>query len=119
MARTVNVGATQPTTELLWNKYQQAFLQALDARTATGRRKYDRLSLFAGRRGGKTKIGGIAAVKEMRPNTLGWACAPSYPELQDYVLPAILSLIPRDWIEDWSQSRLELKLKNGARCAFN
>lgn len=118
MARTVSVGATQPQTTLFWNKYQAAFLQALDLRTPRGMRVYDRLSLFAGRRGGKTKIGGIAAVKEMKPDTLGWACAPSYPELQDYVLPAVLSLIPRDWIAEWSQSRLELRLKNGARCAF-
>lgn len=119
MARTVSIGsAAGAQTSLLWNKYQVAFLQALDARNASGRRVYDRLSLFAGRRGGKTRVGGIAAVKSMQPNTLGWACAPSYPELEDYVMPAVLSLVPRSWIAEWSQSRRELTLKNGARCAF-
>jgi hypothetical protein len=114
----VAVGATVASTDLIWNRYQMAFLQAMDARTSSGRRRFNRFALFAGRRGGKTRIGAIAAVREMKPGTLGWACAPSYPELQDYVLPALLSIIPKDWIADWSQSRLELTLVNGARCAF-
>lgn len=112
------IGADSPNTELLWNRYQAAFLQAKAMRTASGRRAFNRFALFAGRRGGKTKIGAVAAVTEMLPNTLGWACAPSYPELQDYVIPAVLALIPRNWIADWSQSRLELTLKNNARVAF-
>ena len=83
-----------------------------------GKRAYRILSLFAGRRGGKTKIGAVGAVEEMQPNTLGWACAPSYPELHDYVIPAVMELIPRHWIQNTSDSRLELTLKNGARVAF-
>jgi len=118
VARTVAVGTVEARAELLWNKYQVAFLQALDARTPRGRRMFDRLSLFAGRRGGKTKIGGLAAVKLMTPNSIGWACAPSYPELEDYVMPAVLGIVPRAWIAEWSQSRRELRLTNGSRCAF-
>lgn len=114
----VAVGATQATTELVWNPYQQAFLQALALRTKGGRRAFNRFALFAGRQGGKTRIGAVAAVTQMTPGSLGWACAPSYPELQDYVLPAVLSIIPRDWIADWSQSRLALELVNGAKCVF-
>jgi hypothetical protein len=118
-SRTV-LGAESAKTSLLWNPYQAAFLQALAARTPAGSRMYNRLALFAGRRGGKTRIGAVAAVSEMKPGTLGWACAPSYPELQDYVIPAVLGLIPRSWFNpnDWSQSRLELRLLNGARVAF-
>lgn len=118
MAKAIAVGADSNKSDLLWNPYQQAFLQALMARTKSGARAFDRLSLFAGRRGGKTRIGAVAAVMEMKPGTIGWACAPSYPELQDYVLPAVMALIPQNWIADWSQSRLELTLVNKARCAF-
>lgn len=115
----VKVGADAPALKLLWNPYQQAFLQALEKRTSKGTRAFDRLSLFAGRRGGKTQIGAVAAVREMRvPKSYGWICAPSYPDLQDFVLPAVMDLVPRAWITDWSQSRLELKLINGARAAF-
>lgn len=118
MAKTVSVGSDAANIDLLWNPYQQAFLQALRARTPRGYRAFDRLSLFAGRRGGKTKIGAVAAVNEMQPGTLGWACAPSYPELEDYVIPAIMELLPRSWIADWSQSRRELTLVNKARVGF-
>jgi len=118
MGSKVAIGADAAETELLWNRYQAAFLQAKAMRTASGKRAFNRFALFAGRRGGKTKIGAVGAVTEMLPNTLGWACAPSYPELQDYVIPAVLSLIPRDWVADWSISRLELTLKNGAKAAF-
>jgi hypothetical protein len=103
---------------LLWNRYQAAFLQAKRERTKSGKRGYRILSLFAGRRGGKTKIGAVGAVEEMKPDTLGWACAPSYPELHDYVIPAVMQLIPKQWIASASESRLELALKNGARVAF-
>lgn len=103
---------------LLWNRYQAAFLQAKRERTTKGRRVYRVLGLFAGRRGGKTQIGAVGAVEEMQPNTLGWACAPSYPELHDYVIPAVMNLIPQQWIASASESRLELSLRNGARVAF-
>lgn len=114
----VAIGADSARAELKWNPYQAAFLQALKQRTKKGKRAFNRFALFAGRRGGKTKIGAVAAVSEMLPGTLGWACAPTYPELQDYVIPAVLELLPRDWVADWSQSRLELTLINKARVAF-
>jgi phage terminase large subunit len=59
------------------------------------------LSLIAGRRGGKTKIGALAAVEQMMtiPGSLGWACAPTYPKLHDYVMPAIREWIPPQWFK--------------------
>jgi hypothetical protein len=112
--------ATNETSQvsLLWNRYQAAFLQAKRERTKTNKRAYRILSLFAGRRGGKTRIGALGAVEEMKPDTLGWACAPSYPELHDYVIPAVMAVIPRQWIGSASESRLELTLKNNAKVAF-
>jgi Terminase RNaseH-like domain/Terminase large subunit, T4likevirus-type, N-terminal len=115
----VGIGVDVAKTELIWNPYQQSFLQALERRTKTGARAFDRLTLFAGRRGGKTRIGAVAAVKEMQhPHTYGWVCAPTYPDLHDFVLPEVMKLIPRSWIADWSQNRLEMQLINKARIAF-
>ena len=100
---------------LLYNPSQQAFLDALALRTPNGKRAYHRLLVCSGRRGGKTKIGGIAAAREASvPNTLGWACAPSYPELHDYVLPSLRQAIPQDWIENWSEQHQEFRLINGS-----
>lgn len=105
--------------ELLYNPYQQAFLEAKRARTSDGRRAFNRLGMFAGRRGGKTRIGGVGVGEELTvPNSLGWACAPSYPELQDYVIPAVFQVVPNAWIKDWSISNLTLTCHNGARVQF-
>ena len=104
---------------LLPHPAQTAFLAAKRLRLTDGTRAYRRFGLFAGRRGGKTKIGAVGAADEMRaPHSLGWACAPSYPELQDYVIPAVFASVPEAWIDDWIASRFLLKLKNGAECAF-
>src|SRR5262245_7647565 len=106
-----------------FNPYQHAFQQARRARTASGRRAYSRLGLFAGRRGGKTDAGGIAAAEEAGvPESIGWCCAPSYPELHDYVLPAVLKSMPRHWLipgkDGYSAQHSELRLRNGARIGF-
>ena len=42
------------------NPYQVAFLDALDQRINADTPAYNVLSLFAGRRGGKTEIGSVA-----------------------------------------------------------
>jgi hypothetical protein len=106
-----------------FNPYQHAFHVARRLRTTAGRRAYTRLGLFAGRRGGKTDAGGIAAAEEAGvPESLGWCCAPSYPELHDYVLPAVLKAMPRHWLipgkDGYSAQHSELRLRNGARMGF-
>jgi hypothetical protein len=111
---------TTGTSELLWNPYQQAFLAALQRRTESGRLAYNRLSLFAGRRGGKTKIGGVAvAMKAVaEKNQVMWVCAPTYPDLNDFVMPAVFEQINVDWIDDYKASFQTLILKNGTKIQF-
>lgn len=86
-------------------------------------RPYRRFFLRAGRRGGKTRVGAMSAIEEMIvPYSIGWCCAPSYPELEDYVIPAFFSILPADWFDnpltEWSEDRLHLRLPNGAECSF-
>lgn len=108
---------------LLHNPYQQAFLQALDLRTPVGRHAFHRYALISGRRGGKTVIGGVAAVKKAaEPNTLGWCVAPTYGDLHRYVIPAVFKVLPRSWLRPgrhgWSESKYEAYLINGSTIAF-
>jgi hypothetical protein len=101
---------------LLYHPAQEAFLNALALRTPEGKRAYFQLLMMSGRRGGKTKGGAIAGAREAAvPNTLGWACAPSFPELHDYVIPALREAIPEDWIVKWSEEHKEFTLINGSR----
>jgi len=84
-----------------------------------GVRIFDRLTIIAGRRWGKTRIGSIAGVEEACiPNSIGWACAPTNPKLNRYVIPAFQQLIPPDWVAEWSSEYLDLRLKNGALIHF-
>lgn len=106
---------------LKWNPYQHAFHEARRARTARGTRQFHRLSLFAGRRGGKTLAGAIAAVDEAStPRTVGWCCAPSYPQLHDYVIPTFFRVCPPTWYDPkhWSEKHYELPLRNGSLVQF-
>lgn len=113
------VANREGAVEFLYNPYQVAFLNALDMKTPKGRWAFTRASLFAGRRGGKTKVGGLAAVKKMQiPKSTGWVCAPTYPDLHDFVMPAVFKVLPEAWIADWSSQYYTLYLKNGATCAF-
>lgn len=118
MRGTVTASAPEPFV-MRYNPHQTAFLEALDARTAGGKRTYNMLGVLAGRQSGKSMIGGLASAKlSSPPGTVGWACAPSYPELHDYVVPAITRAIPRAWIAGWSQQNYEFTLTNGSiiRC---
>mgnify|MGYP001610156716 CR=1 FL=1 len=73
------------------------------------------MSIFAGRRFGKTKFGSIAMVEELCvPGTVAWACAPTNPKLHRYILPAFQQLIPEDWVAGWDGELLDLRLKNGS-----
>ncbi len=114
------LGGNQGSTELFYNPYQIAFLNALDAVNTDGSRMYHRHGIFAGRRGGKTRIGAVATAKELtrRREVWGWACAPSYPELHDYVMPAVFAALPKRWIRHWSEEHKELTLVNDSKLQF-
>lgn len=124
-----------PTAPLKFNPYQDAFWKAHRARLCNdcqiefeaistancpqcdkkGQRKFHRLTLLAGRRGGKTKAASIAAVEEACiPNSIVWCCAPTNPKLHRYVIPALQELIPPSWVTSWSSEYLDLRLKNGS-----
>lgn len=84
-----------------------------------GIRLFDNLTIIAGRRFGKSRIGSIAGTEEAtQPNTVGWACAPTNPKLHRYVIPAFQQLIPSDWVASWSSEFLDLRLKNGSLIHF-
>jgi hypothetical protein len=141
----------EPLVELLYNPYQWMFLEARRQRAcptfctdATGAvltwsvlerpdcpscglkgiRTYRQFFLRAGRRGGKTRIGALSAIEEALTNagSIGWCCAPSYPELHDYVMPAFFSQLPTTFfnhpLSEWSKDRLSLKLPNRSQVHF-
>lgn len=121
MARAVASNLTGKFS-LKHNPWQQAFLRALFSFHPNGQHLFHRLAIFAGRRGGKTLIGAVAAVlmaARLR-ESLGWCVAPSYPELNDYVIPAVMRVVPVSWVpkDGWSAEFTTLKLKNGARMQF-
>lgn len=102
------------------NPYQVAFLDALDQRINGDVPAYNVLSLFAGRRGGKTEIGSVAIPKLIarKPKQWGWVCAPTYRDIHDVVMPLTLSRIPASWISDWSAEHLTLLTTNQTRLQF-
>lgn len=86
-----------------------------------GQRRFDRLTIIAGRRFGKSRIGSIAGTEEASiPHTVGWACAPTVPKLHRYVIPAFQQLIPPEWVAPggWNAEFLDLRLKNGSLIHF-
>lgn len=88
-----------------------------------GRRVWRRFYLRAGRRGGKTRVGALSAVEEATvPNSIGWACAPTFAELEDYLIPTFFSILPAEWFDhpntEWSEDRYDLRLPNGAEVHF-
>lgn len=84
-----------------------------------GSRLFDRLTIIAGRRWGKSRIGAIAGAEEASiGNTIGWACAPTNPKLHRYVIPAFQQLIPQEWVREWKQEHGDLWLKNGSLIHF-
>lgn len=84
-----------------------------------GIRRNDRLTIIAGRRFGKSKIGSIAGTEEATiPQTKGWACAPTNPKLHRYVIPAFQELIPNEWVKDYNSEHQDLWLKNDSLIHF-
>lgn len=109
--------------ELQNHPYQQAFLKARRLRLPDGSRAFNRFGLFSGRRGGKTTVGAVAGVEEARtPRSLGWCVAPTYGDLHDYVIPAVMRVLPQSWIlpgpNGWSAAHQTLTLRNLAQIAF-
>lgn len=132
---------TGMATELQWNPYQAAFLDALSSRlcpkcgetklpptrgewkclkcdvklTVFSPRAYRWFTLIAGRRGGKTRIGALAATIEASiANTSGLVCGPTYDDLHSFIWPHIIATLPSGWIKDWSEKHQVLTLKNGS-----
>ena len=86
-----------------------------------GIRVFDRLTIIAGRRWGKSRIGAIAGTEEACiSNTIGWACAPTNQKLHRYVIPAFQEIIPADWVVPggWNTEFNDLRLKNGSLIHF-
>lgn len=130
-----------PAEQLFYQQDQQEFLAAIGERRCgqckesfscdpphfnkcpkcetKGTRQFDRLTIIAGRRWGKSKIGSIAAVKEATiPNSIVWAAAPTNPKLHRYVIPAFQQLIPESWVKSWNSEFLDLRLTNGTLIHF-
>ena len=128
-----------PSQQLLYQPYQAAFWDARQQRICEqchlefkspphascpqcqrpGLRKFHRLTMLSGRRGGKTRAGAIAGVEEATaPQTVGWACAPTNPKLERYVIPAFQQLIPPEWVREYSSENKDLWLVNGSLIHF-
>ena len=85
----------------------------------TAPRVYNVLGLFAGRQGGKTKVGALGAREELLvPNSIGWVMGPTYKILRDSTFPTLIRLIPPAWVRHWDQEHMNLTLNNGAMVAF-
>lgn len=84
-----------------------------------GKRVFDRLSIIAGRRFGKTRIGSLAGAREATiPGSIGWACAPTNDKLHRYVIPEFQKLIPSNWVKSWNVEHWDLRLTNDALIHF-
>ena len=84
-----------------------------------GERVWDRMTIMAGRRFGKSLAGSMAGAEEACfPGTIGWACAPTIPKLHRYVIPAFQRLIPKDWVLKWDSELKDLWLKNKSLIHF-
>jgi len=120
MAESIEAIVAQAQAEgpvaLQYNPYQVRFWEALEARTPDARRAYTHLALFSGRQGGKSLAGAFGCAREARhPNRVIWACAPSYPKLHDYVMPAIARFLPPAWLaKPFSAQHYEWQLTNGS-----
>lgn len=130
----------RPLPPLRYSPHQLAFLRALRTwRCANGHlyeriapdvpctscgapprfHAYHRLMLLAGRRSGKTRLGALGILNEIAiPHTIAWVVTPTYQDLHDFIWPAILSQIPREWLanpkDPLHETHQEVRLKNGS-----
>lgn len=82
-------------------------------------RLFKSLHLRAGRRSGKSLAGSHGVREELStPGQLWWVCGPTFKILHDATMPALLRLIPVDWVEQWNQDNLELTLRNRSVVQF-
>lgn len=133
----------QPLVALQYHEYQHRFMEARRLRicknnhtwsvldypkgcpicTANWARAYYSFLLRAGRRGGKTRIGALSVLEELAAlDQRWWATAPTYPKLNDYVLPAFFEQIPQVYLDhpatNWSESELTLTLPWRSQAQF-
>lgn len=102
--------------ELYQSREMELLLQAIDAKTPAGQWAYKILSLFSGRRAGKTTFGGhLTMRKARRPDQLIWACGATYRDCHDVIIPELFRWTPQSWIADWSESNYEMQLINRTR----
>jgi hypothetical protein len=89
-----------------------------------GTRAFRYFYLRAGRRGGKTRIGALSVIEELatNPGSWWWCCAPTFPELEDFVMPVFFSQLPQAWVDhpdtEWSETNRTLRLPNGSVAQF-
>ncbi len=113
-------GCETPNVTLDRNPNQLKYLDAIEQRTPSGRWRFRMVSLFAGRRGGKTRIGGVgSAMKTLKyPKSVGWVTAPTYDDLYDFTMPAFFSVFPESFIKEESAEHRTIIAGNDAVVQF-
>lgn len=72
--------------------------------------------VIAGRRWGKTVLARTSIIRKARiPKQLIWYVAPTYNMARGIMWMELLEVIPRSWIENINETRMELRLVNGTR----
>ena len=85
----------------------------------TAPRVNDQLLAVAGRGGGKTLVGALAAREEMMaPNSIGWVLGANYKLLHDSTFPTLVRRLNPAWIQRWDPEHMEITLTNNAKVAF-
>ena len=85
----------------------------------TAPRVNDQLLAVAGRGGGKTLVGALAAREEMMaPNSIGWVLGANYKLLHDSTFPTLVRRLNPAWIKRWDPEHMEITLHNKAKVAF-
>lgn len=112
------IGFAGGALTLKYHPYQIAALRALRARTADGKRLWRYIMLRAGRRGGKTRFGGLAVAEQAAlPNSVIYVAAPTFNKLHEYVWPSVNAAIPAAWLlegtDGWNENYQEMRLTNG------
>ena len=84
-----------------------------------GRRKFNYMTIFAGRRYGKTMLGAMSCYDEACiPGTIGWACAPTIKALNRFIIPAFQQVIRPEIVKHYNSQFGDLWLKNGSLIHF-
>ena len=66
-----------------------------------------------------TRLGAMAGWEEAAvPNTIGWACAHTFPKLTRYVIPAFERIVRPEHVLRWDKELGDLWLRNGSLIHF-